>query len=300
MINYNIIEPKYSFIMAPFYLIGDDELLRSQLLNLNLQSDYSFEVIIPDPHYSKRSWLSSFVTSLKYNVIHIPYIPNTKTPKSFDYGILNNGVLIANTNKILTFQDWRFCNNRLVEELNKYEKYKFIGFNWQILYKDSEVISKNWSENTIDISENDAKILYDFGIFPEMEMEISKVNTFHNSCWGHYCINKDLWLDVNGIDEVVTNTRHYADLDINTRLEYFYKKNNQEIEIPMIRNAMVRIMHSKGNFFGGSNIELDYMYKNNHMNCCFSKTGSMNDKTFTHYTIDKIEKDELTFHYYNF
>ena len=32
-------EINYSFLMAPFYLIGDDELLKSQLLNLNNQMD---------------------------------------------------------------------------------------------------------------------------------------------------------------------------------------------------------------------------------------------------------------------
>ena len=51
---------EFSFLMAPFYLIGDDELLKSQLLNLNNQTDKSFEVIIPDPHYSKRKWIKEF------------------------------------------------------------------------------------------------------------------------------------------------------------------------------------------------------------------------------------------------
>lgn len=292
MTNHNIIEPEYSFIMAPFYLIGDDELMKSQLMNLNFQTDLSFEVIIPDPHYTKRSWISSFAKNLKYNLIHVPYVPNTKTPKSFDYGILNNAVLLSNTNKIITFQDWRFCNHRLIEELKINKEYKFIGFNWQILYKDSEVSSTHHSKSTIDIVVDDIKKLYEDGLFPEMEMNKSIVNTFHNACWGHYCIDKQLWLDVNGIDEVATNTRHYADLDINARLEYFHKKNGQMIEIVMIKNAMVRIMHAKGNFFGGSNIEIDHKYNKEHISCCFSKTGGMNDKVYTDYVVEKIMNNE--------
>ena len=42
----------------------------SQLLNLNEQTVLSFEVIIPDPHYSKRNWLKEFTKYLKYNIVH--------------------------------------------------------------------------------------------------------------------------------------------------------------------------------------------------------------------------------------
>lgn len=296
MINYKVIdEPIFSFIMAPFYLIGDDELLKSQLINLNEQTILNFEVIIPDPHYSKRKWLGEFVNQLKYNVIHFDYVPNTKIPKSFDYGILNTAVLISNTKKIITFQDWRFCNRNLIKRLLRFIKFEFIGLKWQVLYKDDAAISSHWGKSTIDFDLSQANELYKTGIFPEIEITYEFTNTFHNSCWGHYCIDKELWLNVNGIDEVVTNTRHYADLDINTRLEYFYKsKKSKLIRIPMLENAMVRIMHSKGNFFGGSNIELDHIYNNKHVNCCFSKTGSMNDKMFTEYVVDKIENNEYS------
>lgn len=295
MTNYNIIsDPQYSFIMAPFYLIGDDELLKSQLLNLNNQTVLNFELIIPDPHYSKRTWIKDFVNNLKYNVLHFEYKPNTKIPKSFDYGILNTAVLISNTKKIVTFQDWRFCNKNLVKNLLKFKKYKFIGFKWQVLYKDDSSISSHWGESTIDLNTLQANELYKSGDFPEMTINYEFVKTFHNSCWGHYCIDKELWLEVNGIDEVVTNTRHYADLDINTRLEHYYKSSSIEIEIPMLENAMVRIMHPKGNFFGGSNIELDHIYNNEHIRCCFINTGSMNDKVFTEHIVEKINNNEYS------
>ncbi len=295
MINHHKIEyPKFSFVMAPFYFIGDDELLKSQLLNLNNQTVIDFELIVPDPHYKKREWLKNFVECLKYNVIHFEYVPNKETPKSFDYGILNTAVLMSNSNKIVTFQDWRFCNRDLVKKLLKFRKYKFIGLRWQVLYKDDSSISTHWGKSTIDLNINQANELYSTGNFPEININYEFVNTFHNSCWGHYCIDKDLWLEVNGIDEVVTNTRHYADLDINTRLEYYHKLNGLKIEIPMLENAMVRIMHSKGNFFGGSNIELEHNYNVEHIACCFSNTGSMNDKVFTEYVVEKITKNEYS------
>lgn len=295
MINHKIIEnPEFSFIMAPFYCIGNDDLLRSQLLNLNEQTVLSFEVIIPDPHYSKRNWLKEFTKYLKYNIVHFEYIPNTKLPKSFDYGILNTAVLISNSEKIVTFQDWRFCNKNIVNKLLEFKEFKFIGFNWQVLYKDNSAVSSHWGKSTIDINELDANKLYLTGHFPDLSINSQIVETFHNSCWGHYCINKDLWIEINGIDEVVTNTRHYADLDINTRLQYHYKLNNIIIKIPMLENAMVRIMHPKGNYFGGSNIEIDYNYNQDHLKCCFSNTGSMNDKVFTEYVIDKINKNEYS------
>lgn len=285
----------YSFIMAPFYLIGDDELLRSQLINLNFQTVVNFEVIIPDPHYNKRIWLKEFTKTLKYNVYHFEYRVKSKVPKSFDYGILNDAVLISNSNRIITFQDWRFCHYQLIENLQKLKHFDFIGFDWQILYKDdfSSQISTHHPNNTIDINYIESEYLYKYGLFPQINLEISLTKTFHNSCWGHYCISKELWLSINGIDEVVTNTRHYADLDLNTRLQNFYETNLKPVEIPMIKNAMVRIMHNKGNYFGGSNIPIEYEINQSHRNCCFVNTGSMNDLQFTEYVINKIQLNEF-------
>lgn len=292
MINYKLCNPDYSFVMAPFYLIGDDELLKSQLLNLNYQTDKSFEVVIPDPHYSKRRWLSEFVKTLQYNVVHFPYVINPNIPKTFDYGIFNNGVLMSSSNKIITFQDWRFCHPKIIKILKMVNNFKFVGFNWQILYKDDCCKSTNHSKNTIPISIEDANVLYRDGIFNDLPWESTRVNTFHNSCWGHYCVNKNLWLAVNGIDEVATNTRHYADLDLNTRLQEYFRVKNIVIEIPMIKNVMVRIMHEKGQYFGGSNVSLDFNINENHKNCCFVNTGIMNDKAFMEYVVRKIDKKE--------
>lgn len=292
MINYKLCNPDYSFVMAPFYLIGDDELLKSQLLNLNYQTDKSFEVVIPDPHYSKRRWLSEFVKTLQYNVVHFPYVVNPNVPKTFDYGIFNNAVLMSSTNKIITFQDWRFCHPKIIKILKMVNNFKFVGFNWQVLYKDDCRKSISHSVSTIPISIEDANILYRDGIFNDLPWESTRVNTFHNSCWGHYCINKDLWLTVNGIDEVTTNTRHYADLDLNTRLQEYFRVKNLVIEIPMIKNVMVRIMHEKGQYFGGSNIPLDFKINEDHKNCCFVNTGMMNDKASVEYVVSKINKKE--------
>ena len=286
-------EISYSFLMAPFYLIGDDELLKSQLLNLNNQTDKSFEVIIPDPHYSKRKWIKEFCKELEYNLIHYKYETNFKIPRTFDYGIFNNSSLISNSENLIMFQDWRFCHHELVERLKK-TNYEFIGFNWQVLYTEESPLSTHHPKSTIEISTVESKILYENGIFPIINVEESLVNTFHNSCWGHYCISKKLWMEINGMDEVATNTRHYADLDINTRLQEYFRRNNKIIEIPMLKNAMVRLMHNKGNFFGGSNVELDYKVNIEHTKCCFIGTSEMNDKKFTHYVIDKIKNGEYS------
>jgi hypothetical protein len=279
--------------MAPFYLIGDDELLKSQLLNLNNQTDKSFEVIIPDPHYSKRKWIKEFYEKLGYNLIHYKYETNFKIPRTFDYGIFNNASLISNSENLIIFQDWRFCHHELVERLKK-TNYEFTGFNWQVLYTEESPLSTHHPKSTIEISTVESKILYENGIFPTINVEESLVNTFHNSCWGHYCISKKLWMEINGMDEVATNTRHYADLDINTRLQEYFRRNNKIIEFPMLKNAMVRLMHNKGNFFGGSNVELDYKVNIEHTKCCFIGTSEMNDKKFTHYVIDKIKNGEYS------
>jgi hypothetical protein len=107
-------------------------------------------------------------------------------------------------------------------------------------------------------------------------------------------------MEINGIDEVVTGTRHYADLDINARLQEYFRRNNKIIEIPMLKNAMVRLMHNRGKFFGGSNVELDYKVNIEHTKCCFVATPNISidefthNKKFTHYVIDKIKNGEYS------
>jgi hypothetical protein len=288
MMRYKRRNIDYSFIMAPFYLIGNDELLKSQLINLNYQTDKSFEVVIPDPHYSKRSWLSEFSKTLQYHVVHFPYVVNPNVPKSFDYGIFNNAVLMAHTNKIITFQDWRFCHPELIKILRQMSNFSFVGFEWQILYKDDCSVKNNNHENhTMTISVNEANEMYKEGIFPKILLEESKTYKFNNSCWGHYCIDRSLWLEVNGIDEVVTNTRHYADLDLNARLEEYYLRNNKKVEIPMIKNVMARIMHNKGDYLGGSSINFDFKVNTKHRNCCFVINGLIDGEQPINYTNDK-------------
>lgn len=280
--------PDFSFIMAPFYLLPNDELLKSQLLNLNYQTDTLFEVIIPDPHYSKRKWLEEYAKKLKYNVVHFPHKVNCKIPKTYDYSILNNAVLMASTNKIITFQDWRFCHPKIIKILRMVNAFSFVGFEWQVLYKDESGKSVRHTQSTIPISIEKANELYINGVFDDLPWVASRMYTFHNSSWGHYCIDKNLWLEVNGIDEVATNTRHYADLDLNARLEEYYKSKNKNIEIPMLKNVMVRIMHNKGIYMGGSYEPLDCEVNQNHLKCCFINTHLMTDEAFMEYTVSNI------------
>jgi hypothetical protein len=286
MLNKKIYDPKFSFVMSPYYLIDDDNLLKSQLFNLNYQTRKIFEVIIPDPHYKKRSWINNFSNQLKYNVVHFPYESNLKTPKMFDYGIFNDGVLMSSSNKIITFQDWRFVHHSLCDILLNFESMWFVGFTYQTCNRETH------DENSIKIEKMEAHKLYNTGFFPEIKYETTYTNTFHNPSWGHYCINKELWMQINGIDEVATNTRHYADLDMNCRLQECYRRKGWTPNIPMLKNVMVRMNHRKGGLFGSSHVQVDYEVNNSFNNCCFIKTNSMNDKNFVEHTLEKVRKQE--------
>jgi hypothetical protein len=285
--------------------------MKTQLLNLNNQTNKSFEVIIPDPHYPKRNWISEFVKKLDYSVVHFPYVSNTIVPKIFDYCIFNNAVLMANSNKIIIFQDWRFCHHSIVDLLLQFDKYDFVGFKWQGLYIDTIPVfghdKYDITNKTIDMNSKDAEILYKNGIFPKIKHEISFVKTFKNSSWGHYCINKHLWMSVNGIDEVATNIIRDVDMDLSTRLDEFYKRNKKKIEIPIIENVMVRIMHNKGKKILESNLTLPYKINDSYKKCCFVDTIQMigpsrnllkiikrKDKEFVEYVLKKIQKKEFT------
>jgi hypothetical protein len=289
MINKKICEPEVSFIMAPFYLVDDDKLMRSQLINLNYQTNKNFEVVIPDPHYKKRSWLNDFVNSLGYNVVHFPYESNLKTPKMFDYGILNDGALMSSSNKIVVFQDWRYVHHNAVEIIKGFGQSWFITFWWQACYRDK--VGTN--EFSLQVSTQDADAMYEQGIYPAVNCEISYSNSFnYPASWGHYCMDRVLWMQINGIDEVATNTRHAADLDISCRLQEFWRRRNWTPNIPVIKHIMVRLNHNKGGLFGGSSVPLDYEINNKYMSCCFTRTGEMNDKAFANYTVEKIRNGE--------
>ena len=275
-------------------------LLKSQLNNLNNQTKKCFEVIIPDPHYKKRTYLSDYCKNFDFNIKHFPYKPNNLVPKTFDYGIFNTAVLLSESEKIITFQDWRFCESRLVEKLQNLRNHDFVGFLWQVLYKDDEGYSSIHNKSTINIEIDDAKKMFETGCFPEIEIENYLTDTFGNKSWGHYCIDRSLWMELNGLDEVSTNTRHYADLDLNCRLSQIYREKSKEIEIPMVKNCMVRVMHKKGKYFGHSNIEIDEKVNQSHFKCCFRSDSNngwgpvshMNDKKFTDFIKHKIEIGE--------
>lgn len=286
MTNKKLYDPQFSFIMSPYYLVDEDKLMRSQLLNLNNQTKKIFEVVIPDPHYKKRGWIADFATKLNYNLIHFPYESNLKTPKMFDYGIFNDGVLMSSSNKIITFQDWRFVHHSLCDILRQFKSNWFVGFTWQLCHRE------NQGESTIRMTKIEANRLYDSGIFPCLPYEITNTNSFHNPSWGHYCIDKNLWMQINGIDEVATNTRHYADLDMNCRLQECYRRKGWSVNIPMIKNVMARIYHHKGGLFGSSSVQVDYEVDNSFNDCCFIRTGWMNDKAFVEYAAEKINKQE--------
>jgi len=291
MICHEVSKPKYSFIMAPFYCMEDDWLMKSQLNNLSFITSHSFEVIIPDPHYSKRKWLSEYAKKQKYNIIHFPYVPNTKVPKSFDYAILNHGILMASSETIITFQDWRFVNRNILDVLNSFHQYDYIGLKWQLcIPKEEDLITYNINNYEKIIQFDQAQKMLQTGMMPELKEKTSIKNP-PEGIWGHWCISKNLLIEINGIDELATNTKHYADLDLERRLENFYKLKNKPFNVPKIENVMFRTMHQKGNYFGTSNIPIDYNVNQKHLNCCHNQ-GGFNDLQHTNYVVDKIKEGQ--------
>jgi hypothetical protein len=292
MIETKKVNPVVSYIMATFFYV--DNLLESQLLNLNNQSNKNFEVIIIDPHFFKRD-ISELVNKLDYNVIHVPFYPNLKVPKCFDYSIFNNGFLLANTEKVVIFQDWRYIHQELTNLIIQNYNYEFIDLYWQMpgpyyynIFNDN-MMDMETGEYVGNSSIDEISSMLKYGNYFNLDIEeLPNRDVFQS--WGHYCINKSLWIDVNGIDEVSTNTKHYADLDINRRLNNYYHNRKKEINIKVYKNVMMRVGHSKhgggDEFRGGSHITLDYKYNKDHSNCdvCSSKSlpGISHDDYYNH------------------
>ncbi len=298
MIESKKVDPKVSYIMATFFYV--DGLLESQLLNLNNQTNKNFEVVIVDPHFFKRD-ISSLVDKLSYNVIHVPFYANLKVPKCFDYSIFNNGFLLSNTEKVVIFQDWRYVHPNLTSLIIENYSYDFIDLYWQMpgpyYYNifDNKVMNMEKDDYVGDSSIDDIYGMLKNGDYVNIDIEdLTNRDSFQS--WGHYCINKSLWIEVNGIDEVSTNTKHYADLDINRRLNNYYNSRKKEINIKVYKNVMMRVGHSKhgggDEFRGGSHITLDYKYNKDHSNCniCSSKSlPGISHDDYYHHVIENVK-----------
>lgn len=240
----NIIEiirnkPILSYLMVPMYYV--EGLLESQLLNLSYQTNQNFEVIIVDPHYNKREKsLQKLFGYLKYNIVYSRYYPHPTIPKQYDYSLWNNCVLLSNTDSVTLFQDFRYSHPELTSFFI-INKEKYLKIEWQVC-NGVETNIKN-GNNFIDINKKDIQDMCLCGIYPE-SINIEKKSTILNN-WGHYIINKDLWIELNGIDEHITSLHHYADLDLNARMTNYYDLNEIDKTATTIKNAMIRVAHNR-------------------------------------------------------
>lgn len=92
---------------------------------------------------------------------------------------------------------------------------------------------------------------------------------------------RENWLNINGTEEVITNTAHWEDIDFDNRA---LLDGQQAIRFP---NLMFRLYHQHGGFSQRSNVEVDVSCKKPCENC----------KGFLHYT-DHLKDRNLRYRLY--
>lgn len=296
--------------MTPSFYDPDHMLLRTQLRCLSTQTCDDFGVILVDPHYRKRRLVVPELAEI-YNlaITHVPYEPSTNVAKVLDCAIFNAAYCYSRSPRIVRYSCYRFVTPDFVEQLMtapplvNADMYSFnVGpcmleererqAGNMVEHRKHEIVwnfesdEVNWDaipdRPGVDIQGNylgDPSLsLARWGPLSEIEMGVGPVPL---NCYGNIMWWRENWLDLNGTEEVITNTAHWEDIDFDTRANL---SGQQAVRIPRL---MYRLYHQHGGFSQRSNVEVDVPCKSPCERC----------RNFRHYA-DRMNDRELRYQMY--
>lgn len=259
--------------MTPAFMVGDgDWLLRAQLRCLSEQKFKDFDVVVIDPHYSKRvGYMGELAALYKLNIIHVPYRPNQRVASRLDCAVFNAAYLFSESPRIVRYSCWRFVRpdfTRICVESKTNVDFRFHSIappefagrddsndtnhpqsiwkpgsdavNWNAIPTKAGIDGATWGAD----SDIDA---------PETLMPLN--------AYGNYCISRKDWFSINGTDEVFTRTAHYEDMDFTQRAH------NAGIKCERKAHILYRLSHNYGTHSGRSNQPTDHPLTKNCDEC---------------------------------
>lgn len=280
--------------MTPAFYFEGDWLLRAQLRCLSEQKAKDFNVILIDPHFSKRSvYMAELEEKYRLNIVHVPYRPNQSIAKKLDCSIFNAPYCYSESSRIVRYSCWRFVRPDWTEIcLNSKTNVDFYfhscappgfsGFqhietnhNTSIFNLQNDVV--NW-----DSVPNKAGLP---GATWNTESDTDKpVSLFPNNCYGNYMVLRDQWLAINGNDEVFTNTAHYEDMD------FCIRSANAGMMAERKAHKLYRLHHWYGAFSGRANVIPDHSFRSP-CSECENATSVLEPNRFD--IKERVQKGEL-------
>lgn len=289
--------------MTPAFYDENHMLLRAQLNCLSKQTFKDFDVWLIDPHYNKRKdVVPEMASHYNLNIVHVPYSPNPFIAKRLDCAIFNAVYCYSRSPRIVRLSCYRFVTPNFCAEIMSVPDNVNIDFysynvgpcmheeqirrsgnliphvkheiiwnfesdeiNWDAIPKSPGCDMKGiWNgDENLSLARWSSEAEIETGIIP-----------FPLNAYGNILFWRENWIDLNGTNEVFTNTDHWEDIDLDLRANIHGQK---AIRKPKL---MYRLFHYHGGFSQRSNIEVDHPCKPQCENCrmFLRYANSMNDR----------------------
>ena len=252
--------------MTPAFRYGgnSDWLLCAQLRCLSEQVVKDFDVMLIDPHYSKRvAYVPELAKRYRLNIVHIPYQPNPNIAKQLDCAVFNAAYCYSESPRIVRYSCWRFVRPNFTEICLETKT------NVDFYFHNCKPSNPAWAH---ELSGHDT-LIWDGGtdyvrwdaIPPEGDMPgaawtrhsdvDAPMKLFPDNCYGNYMVPRDQWLAINGTDEVFTNAAHYEDMD------FCLRARNAGMKCERRAHVLYRLHHFYGDYAGRANELPDHVFK---------------------------------------
>lgn len=248
--------------MTPAFFFEGDTLLMAQLRCLSEQTFKDFEVMLIDPHYSKRrSYIPEVADQYKLNITHIPYFPNLDAARKLDCSVFNAPYLFSESANIVRYSCWRFVRPNFTEICAKATMaVDFYFHNVEPPTRDSMHIVTNHDARIWDMKSDvvnwdkiPAKAGRPGAAWGADSDHDARPGVFPKNAYGNYMVPRQEWLRLNGCDEVIFSSEHWEDQDFCNRAH--------RAGVPCLArkaHVMYRLHHLYGGHAGRANLKPDF------------------------------------------
>lgn len=256
--------------MTPAFFYEGDFLLRAQLRCLSEQEFKDFDVLLIDPHYSKRvGYMNELRERYKLNIVHVPYMPNPNVAKRLDCAIFNAPYCYSESPRIVRYSCWRFVRPEFTRQC--------VASKTNVDFRFHSCSPKD-KEHTHPETNHDTSI-WDFGSDEVRWQNIPRRSgmpgatwgpdsdsdepdgLFRSNCYGNYMVFREQWVGINGCDETWSATAHYEDMDFCIRAA------NAGMRCERKAFTLFRLHHLYGPHSGRANVFPDHSCKPNCAAC---------------------------------
>lgn len=265
-----------SVSMTPSFYDDEHILLRAQLKCLSVQTNKDFDVWLIDPHYQKRkSVVPELAEKFCLDIKHVPYTPCTRVAKILDCAIFNAAYMYSQAPVNVRYSCYRFVRPNFTEVIANRPEGVNVDFGMLAvgpsLYPDTKHTAHKrvWNFESEDVNWDQIPTksgylpdgtesgdrAFELGGWPTFMDDDTGVTDVPLNVYGNIAWHRDQWIDLNGTNEVFTNSSHWEDLDFDCRALVAGQK------IFRKSHVMYRLYHLYGTFSQRSNVEVDVPLK---------------------------------------